>query len=281
MLVSRRRTAMRTWFECRLVGDDPTHLGSVAEAILDEVSRVERLLSRHDPAGEVARVNREAAYKPVRVNSELFTVLADALARRDATDGAFDPVIPRGSRADLVQLHPETRTIRFHRPDLAIDLGGYGKGYALDVTARLLGDFGVANALLHGGTSSILAVGQPEPGSAWVVGLVDPVDGMTEVGRVELPGGSGLSTSGVFDPGSTTSDQVDPSQSAPLTEPGSCVVVTGSATDAEVWSTALLVMGKDRASRYLRGRSEREPMLDRVGWIDRDGLDWLVGGIGS
>ena len=82
MLV-RRRPAMRTWFECRLVGDDPAHLEAVAGASLDEVDRVARLLSQSDPAGEVARVNRQAPHRPVRVDGELFAVLTDALARRD------------------------------------------------------------------------------------------------------------------------------------------------------------------------------------------------------
>ena len=281
MLVAQRRPAMKSWFECRLVGDDPKHLGVVAAAILDEVDRVARLLSRHDPAGEVARVNREAPHRPVRVDGELVAVLTDALAQRDATDGFFDVVIPRGSPADLVQLDPAARTVRFLRPDLALDLGGYGKGYALDTAARLLPGWGVTHALLHGGTSSVRTFGRSEAGSAWAVGLVDPADGITVVGRVALPDGAGLSTSGIFDPGSVSTDLIDPVAGTSPTEPASCVVVATSATVAEVYSTALLVMGKDRATRYLRARGDRVPGVDRVAWIDRAGLDWLVGEVGS
>lgn len=77
-----RRPAMGTFFEAFLAGEDEEHLEAVAAALLDEVSRLERLLSRFDPAAEVARVNREAARRPVRMNADLWDVVSRCEQRR-------------------------------------------------------------------------------------------------------------------------------------------------------------------------------------------------------
>ena len=129
-LCRRSRPAMASLFEVMLSGDDPEHLDAVASAALEEIGRVERLLSRHDPAAEIARVNREAAHRPVLVDVELFAVLRDCLAWVDRTGGAFDPCAPTGRFAEDVRLDQECRTVRFTNPSARIDLGGFGKGYA-------------------------------------------------------------------------------------------------------------------------------------------------------
>src|SRR5438132_927598 len=70
-----RRVAMGTYFEVFLAGDDEEHLRAVADAVLDEVVRAERLLSRFDPASEVSRINRLAGQQPVLVDVEVLDVL--------------------------------------------------------------------------------------------------------------------------------------------------------------------------------------------------------------
>ncbi len=272
MIVRCARLAMATRFEARLVGDDEEHLMVVGEAALDEISRIERLLSRFDPASEVARVNREAASHPVRVDRELFVILANCHDWFDRTDGYFDlcasggPGSPRFG--EVVRLDEESNSVTFLDPAARLDFGGYGKGYALDVAARVLDEFGVCSARLHGGTSSILARGQPEDGPCWRVEIRDPFE--TESGSVVNVfrlNDAAVSTSAVFDPGSTRSDIVDPIASRRLDRPAACSVVTSSATVAEVYSTALLAMGKSRASHFVR----RGSPIDRVFWIERDG----------
>ena len=81
--------AMGSWFEAFLIGTDEEHLMAVGEAALDEVSRLDRLLSRHDRASEVSRIHREAAGRPVRVGPELF-----ALPPRLPGTGRAGPAAP-------------------------------------------------------------------------------------------------------------------------------------------------------------------------------------------
>src|SRR5205823_5190090 len=89
----RRREAMGTYFEVFLAGDDEEHLDSVAEAVLDEVARIERLLSRFDPASEVSRINRLAGSRPVRVDFEVWGLLQACGDYHRCTEGYFDVTV--------------------------------------------------------------------------------------------------------------------------------------------------------------------------------------------
>ena len=113
-----RRPAMGTFFEVFLAGDDEEHLEAVAAAVLDEVRRLERLLSRFDPASEIARINREAGRRPVRVDADLWDILCRCREYRRATGGFFDVTAASGRSAqgDALVLDDERRTVRFAGP---------------------------------------------------------------------------------------------------------------------------------------------------------------------
>jgi thiamine biosynthesis lipoprotein len=283
---------MGTWFEARLVGDDPEHLVAVAEAVLDEVERIERLLSRFDPRSEVARINREAPRRAVLVDREVLGLLKSCHEAWERTEGSFDPTASQAgcTGEDLapadrptfasVMIDPEARTVRFARPGVALDLGGIGKGYALDRAAEIVDAQGVRSAFLHGGTSSSLALGSDEAGRPWTIGVRDPFaapDAAAELFRVRL-GGRGSSCSATKAPGQACSDLIDPRRGTPLDGQSACVAIARDATRAEVLSTALLCMGKGRAAEYA-GRYAEDDGFE-VAWIecldDRPAWDWLT-----
>jgi thiamine biosynthesis lipoprotein len=266
-VIHRQRPAMGTWFEARLVGDDHEHLGAVAEAVLDEVERIERLLSRFDQRSEVARINREAAHRAVQLDFEVLGVLQTCRRAWERTDGYFDVTAPRCEFA-AVAIDPEARTVRFEEPGLALDLGGIGKGYALDRGAEIVAAHGVGSAFLHGGTSSILAIGCDEAGQPWPVSVRDPLataDRAAELFRVCLSD-RGFSCSATLGPGQQRSDLVDPARRAPLAGNSACIVVACNATAAEFLSTALLCMGKEKASQYVARYAEAGRL--EAAWID-------------
>lgn len=279
-----RRPAMATVFELWVVGSDPEHLEAVGHAALDEVTRVERLLSRFDPAAEIARLNREAAEHPVRVDHELYSILEDCLRWRVETDGFFD-LCAGSARAgaegapleEPVVLDPGARTVRFADERVRIDMGGYGKGYALDCMLSVLERFGVGDALMHGGTSSVLARGARAEGVPWRVGVRDPfAENSRHLEELPLEGG-GFSYSAALRDGAP-SDIVDPHTGAPLPRQEAVIVLAPTAAEAEIYSTALLAMGRAAAEALLR-RASPGPGF-RAGWIDRDGegvgLRWLT-----
>jgi thiamine biosynthesis lipoprotein len=264
-----RRRAMATLFEVFLVGEEEEHLAAVGEAALDEVARIEHLLSRYDPSAEVARVNRHATAGPVKVDAELFRILEECGVWCERTEGAFDPCAGSGVRyRDAVRLDTVNRTVAFVQP-ASLDLGAYGKGYAVDAAADVLQSFGVERFLIHGGTSSVLARGERADGSRWRIDLRDPFDDREPpVGSIELQN-AGLSCSAVT---RDDDDIVDPRTGDAISNPAACAVVAENATIAEVWSTALLAMGRDKA------RECDDPRL-ALAWIAPGrALEWLIGG---
>lgn len=173
--------AMRTRFELVLQGDDPSLLRAAGEEALREVAEAERLLSRFRRDALVAHLNREAAARALPVPPALRALLASCRAVHAASGGAFDPTAapdgtrPRTPGLPRVQVDGEGR-VRFADAGVTLDFGGVGKGYALDRAADVLEDAGVTHALLHGGTSTVLALGPRVDGTPWPIGVPDPDD---------------------------------------------------------------------------------------------------------
>jgi FAD:protein FMN transferase len=271
---------MGTFFEVFLAGEDADHLNAVSTSVFAEISRLERLLSRFDPASEIARINREAGRRQVRIDAEIWDILCLCMEFRRRTGGAFDATAVSASRGEVAAepflLDEERRTVHFARPDAFLDLGSFGKGYALDRCGQILRRFRVSSGLLNGGTSSILAVGRHPNGQKWPIDVRDPFgpDSTVPIASLLLAD-QGFSCSAAFAPGQAHSDLIAPRRGEPLTEQAACVVVAPTALEAEVLSTACLVMGKEPAREYI-GNSDRPGVF--VGWIGAGGrprLEWL------
>lgn len=267
---------MGTRFEVFLYGEDEEHLEAVAVAVIEEIIRLDGVLSRYDPRSEIARINGEAGRAPVRVDREVFELLERCEQARRLTEGHFDVTASesRISETPALQLDAESCTAQFIRPRVAIDLGGVGKGYALDCGREILLRFGVTCGLLNGGTSSVLALGAPPGSRGWPIDVRHPLTpAAVPIARVELID-RGFSCSAVCHPDQEQSDVVNPWTGCPLIGNAACLVLAASATEAEIFSTALLTMGREQAISYLKKRSC--PGVN-VGWFEPDaGFAWIT-----
>lgn len=256
--VHQVRAAMASTAELLLFGNDLEHLNAVAEAAFDEIARVEQLLSRFDATSELSRINREAAHGGCLVDFELLQILSECRTWWQRTDGAFDITV--GSRDEsgrpldqnAITLDVEHRRIAFQSDGVLLDLGGYGKGYALDCAARLIRSHGVTSGLLHLGTSSVLAIGSPPEAASWRIGLIDPTRSVFLVDAAVSTSATRSNESHANAP----SDLIDPRSGQPLSIFSACTITAPTASMAEAISTAFVVLGPDRSNQFLKEWNE-------------------------
>jgi thiamine biosynthesis lipoprotein len=151
----------------------------------------------------------------------------------------------------LVELDPKNFTISFARPGVMLDLGAIGKGYAIDQAADILREAGVSRALIHGGTSTVYAIGSP-----WKVGIES--DKEDPIAVVDLED-TALSVSAVwgksFRVGKKTYGHViDPRTGRPVQRALLAAVILPCATETDALSTALLTLGRTKLNSITRLR---------------------------
>lgn len=285
------RHAMATRFEFVLHGARPEALRAAAEEALDEVERIENLLSLYRPHTDIARVNARAGIGPVRVAAETFRLMQRVRALTGQTEGAFDvtagplvrawgfhggsgsepPVAAREAALRLVGwshlvLDPGDCSVGIDCPGGMVDLGAVGKGYALDQAAAILREAGVCAALLHGGTSTVVAIGAPPDEPGWRVALPEDAEG--GAGTTLILSDESLSVSAVW--GRSFSDAsgqilghvLDPRSGFPVGGAEMAAVVLPSATESDAVSTALLVLGPPGHGRIARSFPKSRMWLD-------------------
>lgn len=265
--------AMATRFELMLYGDDPSRLNSAGEESLGEIERLDIQLSLYRSDSELSWINTRAASEAVKVEPRLFRLLKRCADITERTDGAFDITVAplmrawgfmggTGSTPDQneleaartvvgmkhVHLDEEQFTVRFDRREVRLDLGAVGKGYAAERAVDILRENGVTSALLHGGTSTICAIGTPPDQTAWRVAIQNPVDADKHLEVIDLRDSS-LSVSAVHGKSFTNGSQVfghviDPRAGQATKGALTAAVVGPCPTECDALSTALLVLGK-------------------------------------
>ncbi len=272
--------AMATHFEVLLPYGTP-HALTLAGTAFEEIDRLEQQLTVYRDTSEVSRLNQLAPLMAVPVEAGLFDLLSLAARITRATEGAFDITAGalikawgffRGPRRvpsedervealsqvgmHHVVLEAEPRTVRYLRPGLEINLGSIGKGYALDrVAQRLRQEWNLPAALLHGGQSSVYAMGS-EPGTnrGWAVGLSHPWDPERRLGVLRLRDRALGTSAATFQHleynGRKLGHILDPRTGWPAETLASASVVAPTAAEADALATAFFILGVDKARSY-------------------------------
>jgi len=290
--------AMACRFELVMYGPDPTHLRAAGEEALSEIERLDAQLSPFRPESEIADINARAHRAPVKVDPRLVRFLKRLAQLSEETGGAFDPTVgplmrvwgfrnpapPQSlpSAADLedalratgmrnVLLDEDEFAVSFARPGVILDLGAVGKGMAIERAVASLRENGVAQAFIHGGTSTAYGIDAAPDGAGWPVEVRDPSDSEHAIATFRLRDAA-MSVSAVHGrtfevEGVTYGHVIDPRSGKPVCGALLAAVVTESAVDSDALSTALLTLGPE----WLPELAKRRPGVRAlVAWRDEE-----------
>jgi thiamine biosynthesis lipoprotein len=281
-LVERSRRAMGTIWKMSALAAPADHdkAGRVLTQALDEVDRLEALLSEWRPTSELSRLNAAAGEAPVKVGPELLACVETGLEVARWSEGAYDiswaalhgvwdfsaqsrrvppsreaiaAKLPLWNWKNIVVDHAAS-TVFLKKRGMALGLGGIAKGYALDSAATLLHAAGFHDFLLFGGGQ--VRVGGSRGDRPWRVGIQHPRRPESYFGFVEVKGDRSVSTSGDYEhsfehEGKRYHHILDPKTGYPSERSASVTVVSPSALWADAVDTALFVMGPEAASAAL------------------------------
>ena len=262
--------AMATTFEVFLATEDGDYAGSIAREAFELLERLEDKLSRFRPHSDISIINHLEAGESVRVTIEAFDCLRLAFGLSSETNGAFDISLAkvmdsiRNEKGEIAHideeklgeafetkaqglylLSEEDMTVYCQSPGAGLDLGGIGKGFALDQLAAYLEQWELPQALLHGGGSTVLALDPPEGDPGWKVGFGE------ESGREPVwlkraaLSGSGKAVKGAH--------VIDPRAGQPAEGHTRTWAKAPSAAVSDALSTAFMVMSKEEVEAYCAG----------------------------
>ena len=248
----------------------------VASDALELVHQLEQQMTVYREDSELPQLNREAANGAVGVEAGLFGLLMKCRELADASDGAFDPTsgplialwrrcreagrVPTQEEIDEcrlvvgmghVALDEGASTVAIDRGGVELNLGGIGKGYALDRCIEQLTTHGFAGFVMHGGRSSVMARGDHNGQGGWPVGIGNPLFTDKRLGTVLLRD-QALSTSGsniqyFRHEGRRYGHILDPRTGWPVDGTLSVTVLAPTAAVADALSTAFFVGGVEIA----------------------------------
>jgi thiamine biosynthesis lipoprotein len=260
--------AMNCVWGIYLVGEDERYAAQAARVAFAEIDRLERELSRFVPTSDVARINALSAGQSVRIGPDAFACLETAAQVCAATHGAFDvtigtllepgfhgapsPHVPR------IGVDEEDRSVTALSDSVVVDLGGIGKGFAVDQVVAVLRHWKIASALVHSGRSTTFALGTPAGEPGWLIALRDPRQPDSSLARFYLRdmafSGSSMVLHGAH--------IIDPlTGQPPSTGALGAWAIAPTAAQADALSTAFMVLSPDEVAGYCRRHPQNTGVL--------------------
>jgi thiamine biosynthesis lipoprotein len=231
------------------------------------IERVDDALTIHRPSPTTALNDELLAGHGVAIDDPVLTEALIAIEEAHAlTLGLFDPAADRrfaGAGWGNLVFDRSSARIAATRP-LALDFGGFGKGFALDRACAALRDAGVVCACLSAGESSIAVIGEHPLGGGWPFAIPDPSCTDAVLVEVELVD-EALSISTTVGAGTQAPERaamIRPTDGGIVTAARCTVAIDRSGGIAEAMSTALLVADTPRARRLLDAAPARRFLYD-------------------
>ncbi|MEE9604920.1 MAG: FAD:protein FMN transferase [Candidatus Scalindua sp.] len=292
--------SMGTVFEVSAYASDKNRVEKAFNDVLKEVNRLDLLMSNYKEESELSKVNKNAASEPTYCDNELAYIIEQSLQYSDITDGAFDItigplmkkwgffkgqgkipakedlesvlesvsykniIIEEKIKKSLFRDPSIVKTVSFKNPDTQIDLGGIGKGYAVDMATRILKGNMIRSALINF-AGNIYAYGTPPGKESWVIGLQHPRKSEGLLSSFEIKD-KAVSTSGDYEKfftidGKRYSHIIDPRTGNPVKGIVSVTIIADNATRADALSTGVFVLGLDKGMELIETLPDVEGVI--------------------
>jgi len=297
--VSGDRAIMGTAVRVELWHEDPRKGAEMVEAVMNEMHRIDALMSTYKEDSEISAVNRDAARSPVSVSDELAKLVVRSLEMSRLTGGAFDVTYasagylydfrarqrPHAGQIEealeaidfrLVEVDADHSTIAFRRNGVRIDLGGIAKGYAVERGAAILRGNGIEHGIVTaGGDSRIVGDRRGKP---WVVGVRHPRDKQRVITRMPLRD-EAISTSGDYErffeeDGVRYHHIIEPATGRSASAVYSVTIIGPDATMTDGLSTSVFVLGVEAGLSLLEKLPEYEGVI-----VDKSGAMHYTSGL--
>jgi len=278
--------AMDTIMNIKMYGnDDFTDINT-------QIMKYDTLFDRTDENGDIFKIN---AHNKTEIADETKEILNTARNINKLTNGAFDiriaPImdlwgfygkeykVPTSVDLSLIEQDLIINDNTVQLCDGAIDLGGIAKGYLSDKLAEVIRNKGVTSSVISLG-GNIYCIGTKPDGSKWNIGITNPKDTSSAIGSVKVCD-TAVVTSGIYERGFYENDKyyhhiIDPKTGYPAdTGLLSVTVISKSGTKADALSTALFVLGMDKAMEIKTDDFEIIFITDKNEIYITEGLDGI------
>jgi thiamine biosynthesis lipoprotein len=259
-------------FELSVVSDDETWAQQCIDAGIAEISRIEKLLTTFSDDSQTNQVNQNAGIQPIKVDKEVFDLIARSLRISDLTQGAFDITygsidkslwnfdtnmkqLPDKETAQKsvklinyrnVILDAQTTTVFLKEKGMRIGFGGIGKGYAADRAKMIMKQMGAESGVVNA-SGDLTAWGHQPDGKKWTVGIANPDQSQSVFSYMNISD-MAVATSGNYEKfvlidGKKYSHTIDPRTGFPVTGIKSVTIITANAEIADAMATPVTIMG--------------------------------------
>jgi thiamine biosynthesis lipoprotein len=259
-------------FELSVVSDSEKWANEKIDAGIDEIKRIEKLLTTFSDDSETNQINKNAGITPVTVSRETFNLVQRSIRISEITQGAFDITygsidkrlwnfdqnmtsLPDKDTAKKmvrlinfrnIVLDDEKCTVFLREEGMRIGFGGIGKGYAAERAKQVMKEQGVESGVVNA-SGDLNAWGIQPNGNKWTVGIANP-DSSHEVFSYMTISDLAVATSGNYEKfimvnGKKYSHTINPRTGLPVTGIKSVTIVTTNAEIADAMATPVMIMG--------------------------------------
>lgn len=259
-------------FEITVVAEGELWAEEKINAAINEIRRIEAVLTTFNEESETNHINRHAGIKPVRVNEEVFELIKRSIHISRITDGAFDitygsvdkqlwnfdkhmTALPDAAtakeRVRLINyrniiLDETTHSVMLREQGMRIGFGGIGKGYAAEKAKELLINQGVENGIINA-SGDLAAWGLQANGQPWTIGVSNPDKPAAVIASLNISN-KAIATSGNYEKyvlinSKKYSHTIDPKTGLPVSGIKSVTVIAPHAEIADALATPVTIMG--------------------------------------